>query len=248
MQTWWIRSSLTSCQDEVVVTLPNGGAFQAAQHLKWVDIAFIELPCLLRHQGDQRFSFPGLGLQVGRSTPYRPTILECSVLSCCEMKLPKDRFSELTVLLLPLHFLMVCRASGTRGRTSNVRFSTYTGSESTKSPYALRIGFFTERSNLPDALEFNQVVIFVKSVQRASFLEKLLVEGSFPFISICSGLNLEDCIGRCKALQGFREMHHCFQRPLPQGIDIERVNAFINYDMPGDSDSHLQRVGRTGRF
>ena len=38
-----------------------------------------------------------------------------------------------------------------------------------------------------DALEFNQVVIFVKSVQRAVALDKLLVKYSFPLIAIHSG-------------------------------------------------------------
>merc|ERR1712050_532881 len=35
---------------------------------------------------------------------------------------------------------------------------------------------------------------------------------------------------------------------LDRGIDIERVNIVINYDMPEDSDSYLHRVGRAGRF
>jgi ATP-dependent RNA helicase UAP56/SUB2 len=33
-----------------------------------------------------------------------------------------------------------------------------------------------------------------------------------------------------------------------RGVDIERVNIVINYDMPEDSDSYLHRVGRAGRF
>lgn len=33
-----------------------------------------------------------------------------------------------------------------------------------------------------------------------------------------------------------------------RGIDIERVNIVINYDMPEDSDTYLHRVGRAGRF
>jgi len=33
-----------------------------------------------------------------------------------------------------------------------------------------------------------------------------------------------------------------------RGIDIERVNIVINYDMPQESDSYLHRVGRAGRF
>lgn len=33
-----------------------------------------------------------------------------------------------------------------------------------------------------------------------------------------------------------------------RGIDIEKVNVVINYDMPTDSNSYLHRVGRAGRF
>lgn len=33
-----------------------------------------------------------------------------------------------------------------------------------------------------------------------------------------------------------------------RGIDIERVNIVINYDMADSSDSYLHRVGRAGRF
>lgn len=33
-----------------------------------------------------------------------------------------------------------------------------------------------------------------------------------------------------------------------RGIDVERVNIVINYDMPDSSDQYLHRVGRAGRF
>jgi len=33
-----------------------------------------------------------------------------------------------------------------------------------------------------------------------------------------------------------------------RGIDIERVNVVISYDMPENSDTYLHRVGRAGRF
>ena len=33
-----------------------------------------------------------------------------------------------------------------------------------------------------------------------------------------------------------------------RGIDIERVNIVINYDLPDSSDQYLHRVGRAGRF
>ena len=35
---------------------------------------------------------------------------------------------------------------------------------------------------------------------------------------------------------------------MARGIDIERVNLVINYDMPDSSDTYLHWVGRAGRY
>merc|ERR1712193_342813 len=103
-------------------------------------------------------------------------------------------------------------------------------------------------NDLLDALEFNQVVIFVKSVQRAIALDKLLVECNFPSISIHSGLNQEERIARYKQFKEFQKRIMVSTDLFGRGIDIERVNIVINYDMTTDSDSYLHRVGRAGRF
>mmetsp|Transcript_29931 Transcript_29931/g.75397 ORF Transcript_29931/g.75397 Transcript_29931/m.75397 type:complete len:425 (+) Transcript_29931:58-1332(+) len=103
-------------------------------------------------------------------------------------------------------------------------------------------------NDLLDALEFNQVVIFVKSVQRAVALDKLLVECNFPSIAIHSGLSQEDRIARYKQFKEFQKRIMVSTDLFGRGIDIERVNIVINYDMPSDSDSYLHRVGRAGRF
>merc|ERR1712113_264813 len=103
-------------------------------------------------------------------------------------------------------------------------------------------------NDLLDALEFNQVVIFVKSVQRAIALDKLLVECNFPSIAIHSGLGQEDRIARYKQFKEFQKRIMVSTDLFGRGIDIERVNIVINYDMPEDSDCYLHRVGRAGRF
>jgi len=103
-------------------------------------------------------------------------------------------------------------------------------------------------NDLLDALEFNQVVIFVKSVQRATALDKLLVECNFPSIAIHSGLNQEDRIARYKQFKEFQKRILVSTDLFGRGIDIERVNIVINYDMPDESDAYLHRVGRAGRF
>jgi len=101
---------------------------------------------------------------------------------------------------------------------------------------------------LLDSLEFNQVVIFVKSIQRCVALRQLLVEQNFPAIAIHRAMPQEE------RLLKYQQFKDCQQRILVatnlfgRGMDIERVNIVFNYDMPEDSDTYLHRVARAGRF
>lgn len=99
-----------------------------------------------------------------------------------------------------------------------------------------------------DALEFNQVIIFVKSVSRAITLNKLLTECNFPSIAIHGGLGQEERIERYDKFKKFENRILVSTDLFGRGIDMERVNIVINYDMPENSDSYLHRVGRAGRF
>mmetsp|Transcript_67162 Transcript_67162/g.108163 ORF Transcript_67162/g.108163 Transcript_67162/m.108163 type:complete len:438 (-) Transcript_67162:206-1519(-) len=116
--------------------------------------------------------------------------------------------------------------------------------------------------DLLDVLEFNQVVIFVKSVKRALALDGLLQEQNFPSMTLhplpanfAHKARKDDVItatsGRIDRFQAFKE----FKKRIlvstdvfGRGMDVERINIVINYDMPEDSDAYLHRVGRAGRF
>jgi len=103
-------------------------------------------------------------------------------------------------------------------------------------------------ANLIDELEFNQMVIFVKSVARARELAKLLETLGFPAISIHSGMKQEERIAKYKAFKDFQARIMVATDVFGRGIDIERVNIVINYDLPESTDAYLHRVGRAGRF
>ncbi|KAJ3207969.1 Suppressor of the cold-sensitive snRNP biogenesis mutant brr1-1 [Dinochytrium kinnereticum] len=103
-------------------------------------------------------------------------------------------------------------------------------------------------NDLLDSLQFNQVCIFVKSVQRANELNKLLNECNFPSICIHSQMDQEERIKRYKSFKDFSRRIMVATDVFGRGIDIERVNIVINYDMPDGADTYLHRVGRAGRF
>ncbi|RHY20371.1 hypothetical protein DYB36_010926 [Aphanomyces astaci] len=103
-------------------------------------------------------------------------------------------------------------------------------------------------NDLLDALEFNQVVIFVSKKNRARELSRLLNECNFPSICITSDLQQEERIKRYKSFKDFQKRILVTTDLFGRGMDIERVNIVVNYDFPNDSDQYLHRVGRAGRF
>lgn len=102
--------------------------------------------------------------------------------------------------------------------------------------------------DLLDKLEFNQVVIFVKSVPRCTALCKLLTEQNFPAVEIHRGMAQEERLQRYKEFKEFQTRILVATNLFGRGMDIERVNIVFNYDMPEDTDTYLHRVARAGRF
>jgi len=102
--------------------------------------------------------------------------------------------------------------------------------------------------DLLDALEFNQVVIFVKTVQRCMALCQLLKEQNFPAIDIHRSMTQKERLDRYDLFKNFKRRILVATNLFGRGIDIERVNIVFNYDMPEDSDTYLHRVARAGRF
>ncbi len=119
-------------------------------------------------------------------------------------------------------------------------------------------------NDLLDALEFNQVVIFVSSVQRAKTLNQLLVECNFPSICIHGGMEQDQRIKEYQNFKDFNSRILVTTDLFGRGMDIERVNIVFNYDFPNEdkkgndnseetkarqaADTYLHRVGRAGRF
>jgi len=103
-------------------------------------------------------------------------------------------------------------------------------------------------NDLLDALDFNQVVIFVNGVRRCKELNKLLQECNFPSMCIYGGLSQEERLERYNKFKEYKARILVSTDIFGRGVDFERVNIVFNYDMPEKADQYLHRVGRSGRF
>jgi len=103
-------------------------------------------------------------------------------------------------------------------------------------------------NDLLDALDFNQVVVFVKTKQRAAALDRMLKKCGFPSICVHGDLRQEERLTRYKNFKDYKARILVSTNLFGRGVDIERVNIVINFDMPTDNNEYLHRVGRAGRF
>lgn len=102
--------------------------------------------------------------------------------------------------------------------------------------------------NILDEQPFNQVVIFVSEVSRAKALDEILNQVGMPSIAIHSEMDQLDRIKGFRQFKRFEKKILVSTNLFARGIDVERVNIVINYDMPDSPDTYLHRVGRAGRF
>jgi len=103
-------------------------------------------------------------------------------------------------------------------------------------------------NDMLDALDFNQVVIFVKSRVRATQLDQLLRKCAFPSETVHGNLSQKQRLEIYQKFKNFKCRILVSTDLFGRGVDIEKVNIVINYDMPDNSDMYLHRVGRAGRF
>jgi len=128
--------------------------------------------------------------------------------------------------------------------------------------------------DLLDTIDFNQVIVFVKSQDRAEALAKLLNSGQFPTTFIHGRMKQEERIRKFSDFKNYGKRILVSTDLMGRGIDINKVNVVINYDLPpldkynennepdkddrarareNDAydravDQYLHRVGRAGRF
>lgn len=109
----------------------------------------------------------------------------------------------------------------------------------------------TQKNNLIKSLlegkELSSVIIFVSTKIKVKELERDLQKAGLKAKAIHSDLDQPE---REEVLRNFRSKKLQILVAtdiLSRGIDIEDIGLVINYDVPGDAEDYIHRIGRTAR-
>ncbi|GAX26781.1 ATP-dependent RNA helicase DDX3X [Fistulifera solaris] len=115
------------------------------------------------------------------------------------------------------------------------------------------VEFVEEREKMDTLMKFlftieeGLILIFVETKRSCDYVEDMLCQNKFPACSIHGDKSQRE---REYALRCFKSG----QTPVmvatdvaSRGLDIPNVTQVINYDLPGNIDDYVHRIGRTGR-
>jgi superfamily II DNA/RNA helicase len=118
---------------------------------------------------------------------------------------------------------------------------------------AAYLAYDTQKNTLIQSLlegkekELSSVIIFVSTKQKVKDLDRDMRKAGLKAKAIHSDLEQNE---REEVLRNFRSKQTQILVAtdiLARGIDIEDINLVINYDVPGDAEDYIHRIGRTAR-
>jgi len=94
----------------------------------------------------------------------------------------------------------------------------------------------------------NQAIIFTNFKHNVERISNFLNANQVPAMAISSLLSQAQ---RNKVLEQFKEKNHLnilvATDVAARGLDVQGVDMVVNFDLPGDCESYVHRIGRTGR-
>jgi len=116
--------------------------------------------------------------------------------------------------------------------------------------YAWKVSGITKMTALEriaEIVDYDAMIIFVRTRNDTVDIAEKLERAGYPALALNGDLNQaqrERCIEQMKS---GKSSILVATDVVARGLDIPRISLVINYDLPGDHEAYVHRIGRTGR-
>lgn len=116
--------------------------------------------------------------------------------------------------------------------------------------YAWKVSGITKMTALEriaEIVDYDAMIIFVRTRNDTVEVAEKLERAGYPALALNGDLNQaqrERCIEQMKS---GKSSILVATDVVARGLDIPRISLVINYDLPGDHEAYVHRIGRTGR-
>ena len=116
--------------------------------------------------------------------------------------------------------------------------------------YAWKVSGITKMTALEriaEIVDYDALIIFVRTRNDTVDVAEKLERAGYPALALNGDMNQaqrERCIDQMKS---GKSSILVATDVVARGLDIPRISLVINYDLPGDNEAYVHRIGRTGR-
>jgi superfamily II DNA/RNA helicase len=103
------------------------------------------------------------------------------------------------------------------------------------------------RELLKERQEYKSILIFTSTKSKVSEIVAALRNHKFSASGISSNLDQEDREDVLRRFEARQIRILVATDVVSRGIDVKDINMVINYDLPGDTEAYVHRIGRTAR-
>ena len=109
------------------------------------------------------------------------------------------------------------------------------------------INKMTALERIAETVDYDAMIIFVRTrndtVEVAEKLERL----GYPAVALNGDMNQAQRERTVEQLKSGKSSIMVATDVVARGLDIPRISLVVNYDLPGDNEAYVHRIGRTGR-
>jgi len=116
--------------------------------------------------------------------------------------------------------------------------------------YAWKVSGITKMTALEriaEVVDYDAMIIFVRTRNDTVDVAEKLERAGYPALPLNGDMNQtqrERCIDQMKS---GKSSILVATDVVARGLDIPRISLVVNYDLPGDNEAYVHRIGRTGR-
>ena len=109
------------------------------------------------------------------------------------------------------------------------------------------INKMTALERIAEVVDYDAMIIFVRTRNDTVDVAEKLERAGYPAMALNGDMNQaqrERCIEQMKS---GKSSILVATDVVARGLDIPRISLVVNYDLPGDNEAYVHRIGRTGR-
>jgi ATP-dependent RNA helicase DeaD len=109
------------------------------------------------------------------------------------------------------------------------------------------INKMTALERIAETIEHDAIIIFVRTRNDTVDVAEKLERAGYPALALNGDMNQAQRERTIDQMKSGKSSILVATDVVARGLDIPRISLVINYDLPGDNEAYVHRIGRTGR-